>query len=96
MRERIPCSVPFCGRTVRAKGRDTEIICGKHWRMASADLRRAHSKLYRAYRRKFGDNGWWNYPGGSPERIECLGLARQCYGAWDAVKRDAIERAGGL
>lgn len=50
---RIPCSVPFCGRTAsRERFPDaSEIICGKHWRMADKKVRRFKTKADRAYER---------------------------------------------
>lgn len=94
---RIPCIVPFCRRTAdAAKFAGQEIICGKHWRLASATLRRRHSRMARRYRKHFGDNGWWHYAPGSPERLACVRLARICDALWDRCKAQAIQRAGGI
>ncbi len=76
---RIPCVVPFCRRTADAeKFKDSEIICGKHWRLASPILRRRHSKMARMYRKRFGSNGYWDYPPGSPDRLLAVKLTRIC------------------
>jgi hypothetical protein len=95
---RISCVVPFCRRTADATkySPDTEIICGKHWRMASATLRRRRGRLQRQYRRRFGDNPFWKYPAGSPQRIDAVRLAQMIHDLWDRCRRQAIERAAGL
>lgn len=94
--DRIPCVVPFCRRTARPECADTEIICGKHWRLASSILRRRYGRLARAYRRRFGSNGYWDYPPGSEQRIAAIKLGGMCNRLWDRIKRQAIERAGGI
>jgi hypothetical protein len=50
---RIACSVPFCRRTAPAEKYETDemIICGRHWRLGDAQLRRLYTK---AIRRKRG------------------------------------------
>lgn len=94
---RIPCVVPFCRRTAdAAKFEGCEIICGKHWRMASGTLRRRHSRLIRRYRRRFGNRPYLEYPAGSPLRIEAVRLDSICQKAWERCKRAAIEAAAGI
>jgi hypothetical protein len=53
MTARIPCSVPFCRRTASRDRHPncTEIICGKHWRLASKKARSFKVKAERAYER---------------------------------------------
>ena len=84
MSDRIPCCVPFCRRTAsRAKiGDHTEIICGKHYRLASATLRRRLTKIRRRYR--------YILPPGELARLHELDLR-----LWDRIKAQAIERAAG-
>jgi hypothetical protein len=95
--ERIKCLVPFCRRTVDGdRFAGCEVICGKHWRMASATLRRRHSRLSRRYRRKFGDSAYWTFPAGSAARIEALRLDRLLRKLWDRCKASAIEAAAGI
>jgi hypothetical protein len=95
--DRIPCCVPFCRRTADAeKFKGEEIICGKHWRLASATQRRRQSRMARMYRRRFGRNGYWEYPAGSPDRLDAVKLARILEKLWERCKRQAIERAAGL
>lgn len=56
--DRIPCSVPFCRRTAPKKKfpePGTEIICGKHWRLADVRARRLYSLAWRKYRRTGGE-----------------------------------------
>lgn len=98
MTDRIPCVVPYCRRTASAFKFEgcTEIICGKHWRMASATARRRHSKLARAYPRRFGENGFWEYPSGSADRLAAVKLARIETKAWARCKKQAIEAAAGI
>lgn len=96
MTDRLPCCVPFCRRTFKNDEGFVEMICGKHWRMASQVKRRRRTRLFRAYRKRFGDNDYWNYPAGSPQRIAAVRLHRLCQKAWQSCKRDAIERAAGI
>lgn len=96
--DRIPCCVPFCRRTA-ARDRFPncdEIICGKHWRMAPASWRRRQARLGRMYRRRYGGRGYWEFPGGSSDRLACLKLANMCNAMWNRCKKAAIEAAGGL
>jgi len=53
-------------------------------------------RLFRLYRQRFGKNHFSKYPAGSPERIEAVKLDGLCGNAWDACKRQAIERAMGI
>lgn len=97
MAERISCCVPFCRRTIKCEGPGNyEWICGKHWMLISPTLRRRKYRLFRLYRRLFGDNGYWAYPAGSPKRLEAVRLDRLCDKAWDRCKAVAIERAAGI
>lgn len=95
---RIPCVVPFCRRTAdEAKyPSGTVIICGKHWRLAPASWRRRRSKLERRYSRQFGDTPFWEFPAGSPQRIEAARLDRLIHVLWTRCKRAAIEAAAGI
>lgn len=92
--DRIKCLVPFCRRT--RKPDCTEWICGVHWKMVSAVSRRRKSKVFRCYRRRFGNYAFWKFPAGSPQRIEAVRLDRLCSKVWDRCKRQAIERAVGI
>lgn len=96
MTERLSCCVPFCKRTRHNREGYSEWICGDHWRNVSKTLRRRKAKVYRLYRCRFGDNSFWCYPGGSPQRLEAVKLDRICGKVWQACKRQAIERAVGL
>lgn len=85
--DRIPCCVPFCRRTVaRLRFPDAqEIICGKHYRLASGTLRRRLTKVRKLTRRVRSDNG---------------GKLRQAWhldnALWLRIKKQAIELAVGL
>lgn len=93
MRERIPCVVPFCRRTMNADGHSTEHICGKHWRHADRDLRRRYNKLKR-----------WAEPllemapdKHSPAaRAEIIATVDELYEMWGRLKCQAIEGAMGI
>lgn len=93
--DRTPCCVPFCRRTA-PRDDFSEIMCGKHWRLAPSARRRVYTRIVRAYRRKFGTNGFWAYPPGSPQRLECVALTRRADVVWAVIKRMVVERAGGL
>ena len=77
--DRIPCVVPFCRRTApRAKFPDaSEIICGKHWRMARKSRRRIYSMMLRNER-----DGILN------ERQRRLG-----WRLWEAIKAEVLTAA---
>jgi hypothetical protein len=95
--DRIRCCVPFCRRTADAeKFKGQQIICGKHWRLASPTLRKRHRRIVRMYRQRFGENGYWHYLPGSEKRVECVRVGRLCDALWERCKREAIERAVGL
>ncbi len=96
MTDRISCCVPFCRRTYRNDEGYAEHLCGNHWRLADKYLRRRRGKLEHRYRRKFGNTAFWEYPAGSPERLEAVKLDRICGKAWEACKKQAIERAAGI
>ena len=88
MTARIPCCVPFCRRTASREkmGNCDEIICGKHYRLASATLRRRLSRLRRQrarYREGIDDDKKWR-------------SIRLDWQLWDRIKRQAIERAAGI
>lgn len=46
MTDRIPCCIPFCRRTAAREkvGAATEIICGRHWRLADTIERRVYRR----------------------------------------------------
>jgi hypothetical protein len=95
---RIRCCVPFCRRSAPSERHPgcQEIICGKHWRLASKALRRRRSRILRRYRARFGDRAAWTFPAGSPDRIEAVRLARLDDRLWERCKAQAIERAAGI
>lgn len=88
MNDRIPCCVPFCRRTAcRLKFADAqEIICGRHYRLASPVLRRRLSKLRRR-RDRYRDG----VDDAKIERSHALD-----WRLWDRIKAQAIERAAGI
>ncbi len=49
------CLVPTCGRSFKMAPGEPEgfsVICGRHWRLASAELRARYRELNRLYRRR--------------------------------------------
>lgn len=94
--DRISCLCPGCRRTYHNREGYNEWICGNHWRLVSPTARRRYSKLRSRYKRRFGTNGFWHYPAGSPNRIEAVRLDRLCGKAWEKVKIQAIERSVGI
>jgi hypothetical protein len=73
------CCVPGCRRTYRDDGY-SEIMCGKHWRLADRKLRRLVTRVLV----KGGRRGW-------PDRLLLLHDR-----LWQKGKAQAIERAMGL
>lgn len=98
---RARCLVPFCNHT-RGDRKNSPVhegmewICGQHWRAVPRILRHQLSLAYRAYKRRFGANGYWAYPPGSPERLEAVRLDREYLRAWGTCKAAACEAAGGI
>lgn len=88
MSERIPCVVIGCKRTAPKEwaGEDTEIICGKHWRLVPASVRRRYSRLRRLHRKAVAAN--------RPIVIE--ELERMEHRLWGEIKSSAIEAAVGI
>lgn len=96
MVDRINCCVPFCKRTRHNRDNTSEWICAVHWPTCPTHLKRRKYKLFRMYKRRFGSNGYWAYPAGSPNRIAAVKLDKLCNLAWERCKRAIIERAAGL
>lgn len=96
MTERIQCCVPFCKRTARAKGfPGEEIICGKHWMMVSKPTRRFQKRALRkavAFMETYPD------PADVPPALQdyAIRLIKISLKAWERVKKEAIEAAGGI
>ena len=94
---RVPCLVLGC-RCTRRPFADgwSEWICGKHWREVPRAMRRELSSIVRIYRRKFGDNGYWQYPPGSPQRLEAVDLHNAWVAQWEQCKTAAQDAALGI
>lgn len=95
---RIACCVPHCKRTIAEEklAPNTEWVCQKHWTAVPRKARRLLTFTYRRYKRRFGDRRFWDYPGGSPQRLACIAAERANLAAWNECKRLAIEGAMGL
>lgn len=98
MTGRIRCCIPGCGRSFRREAcyvEETELICGRHWRMADVKLRE-RSKRARARVRKIDRLGM-------RKAIVARGLERLNRAfdlamsleqkTWEAVKEDATIKA---
>lgn len=84
MSGRVHCVVPFCRRTTTPGrfGANAQWICGDHWRMVSKDRRRVWGRLRRQWRRYGPQTG--------------IHFDARWWRIWDRLKREAIERAGGI
>lgn len=81
---RLSCLVPFCRRTT-APGRFAEWICAKHWRLVAPDTkarRRAADRLVRKAKVR--------------QHRALPALEWRAARAWEACKREAIEKAFGI
>jgi hypothetical protein len=93
---RIPCIIPFCKRTGdAAKFEGCQIICGKHWRMASPVLRRRRSKMERRYVRELG-GAFWKFPAGSAKRLAGVKMHKICDALWERIYRQICNRVAGI
>ncbi len=82
MSERIGCCVPFCRRTRQnVDPAYNEWICGDHWRLTDKIKRKVWGRINRRWRR-FGPSS--ADPSPAYDRV------------WNAMKRQAIERAAGI
>lgn len=95
---RHACLVPHCRRTIAEEKLDgfPDWICGVHWPLVPKRLKKRSTFLVRRYRKKFGNNHYSAYPGGSEKRLEALRLHRIWWKNWQIIKRTAIERAVGI
>ncbi|HEX2255626.1 MAG TPA: hypothetical protein VHG92_02805 [Afifellaceae bacterium] len=92
--ERLACLVPFCRRTTRA-GKFEEWICQRHWSATDRRLRRAYFRRGRLFKRHVAaadrSGGRLLAHASAADRHLQRGWA-----LWERLKRQAIERAGGL
>lgn len=97
MNERVPCMVLGC-RCTRKPHADLgeEWICAKHWRSVPRWRRRELSRIARAYRRQFGDQGYWKFPPGSEKRIAAIDMDTAWRAVWEQCKIDAQDAALGI
>jgi len=97
---RTRCCVPFCRRTRGIRKGETELpsewVCGEHWSAVPKRERRRLSRAYRWYTKRFGNNAYWSYPPGTPDRIGALRYSRHWQQCWERCKRAAIEMAVGI
>jgi hypothetical protein len=83
---RIPCCVPYCGRTFADDGSFTEVLCGRHYRLARPTLRRRLTRVRRRYRKALLRG----------EQTSAVRAQRLDDAIWRAIKREAIEVAVGI
>lgn len=84
--DRLPCLVPGCGRTFKAgvgDSADTEIMCGKHYRLAPAALRAEYVVTRRRYRML------------ERRGRQCGGAAWKCQRQWRAIREAVLSAAAG-
>lgn len=86
--DRIPCVVIGCGRTASKEwaGNDTEIICGKHWRIVPPYLRRRYSLIRRHWHKALATDN-------HPLYVRAHRLEAWC---WRRIVAAATERAMGI
>lgn len=92
MSERLKCLVPSCGRTFPKDGSITEVLCGRHYRMAPASVRQE----YRIVRRKIA--GRQRRRPENRDEAELDGLYDEANRLWDAIKSHVLnaDYPGGL
>ncbi len=87
--ERIPCCMPFCRRTAPRFSADgdefDEVICGKHFRLAPAYLRRRLTKVRRVFKRAEAVQ----------DEDRCLKAWKLDHAIWKRIKAAAIEATMG-
>lgn len=86
---RLACCVPFCRRTFKNDKAGTpwpegvRIMCGKHWRLGSAVLRKRHGRLSRLHKR--------GIVGRAGEQVEWM-----LHRLWERIRIQATEAAAGI
>lgn len=85
---RIPCVVPFCGRTTKDDGRFAHWICGIHWRLVDRDRRSRLNRCRRLIRKAFRSQG--------DQHPAMPYLRRMDARIWEKARLQAIERAVGI
>lgn len=97
--DRIPCCVLFCRRTApRSRFPDcAEIICGKHWRLASAALRKEQLAARRELDRydALYDFDQGRFPSDEILHRACAAHDR-AVALWDAIKAEVVGQAAGV
>jgi hypothetical protein len=88
MTDRITCCVPFCHHTRGDRKGDPilgmrEWLCAEHWRLVSGTLKARRAKFRRMYKR-------------TSDIIRKVRICKADERAWEACKRQAIERAAGI
>lgn len=89
---RMPCCVPFCGRTVPA-GKFSEWVCGNHWRAVGREAKARHREAKRLVR-KVGTR--WVHEEGSDEWRRVVAVWDEAGEAWKVAREEAIEAAMGI
>lgn len=91
--DRIPCCVPFCRRSAKRDAGVSEIICGKHWRLADQDLRRRYNTEKKRIAPDL-ERDPETLPPAEVSRI--IKDWRWLQTMWGEIKRQAIEKAMGV
>lgn len=90
--DRLPCCVPYCGRTTRS-GKFSEWVCGNHWRAVGATTKARHHVARREVR-KAGTR--WVHEEGSSEWKRVVAVWDEADLAWQAARAEAIEAGMGI
>lgn len=89
--ERLACCIPFCGRTFKNDRKGTpwpkgsEVVCGKHWRLADKSLRVSFRRLSRLIKR---------IPDDRP-RVGVM-VTKRANAVFERIKSQVTERAAGI
>lgn len=57
-------------------------LCSRHWHRVPRYLKRRRTKLSREWSKRCPSGRYWDYPGGSPERIKVLQIERLIRATW--------------
>lgn len=98
MTARIPCCVPFCKETVARDwpyDKDQEAVCAHHMKPVHKNLKKLHITVAKKAK-EIMDR--WSNPDDAPESElqDALKFIAAEHALWCAIKRRAIEKAGGI
>lgn len=68
---------------------DAFYICSTHWRLVPKVLKRRDRRLIRHWKRICPTRRYWDYPGGSRERLKTIQVERLIRENWSRIERAA-------